>query len=231
MRILLLNPPHPAIGSRIPREHLPPLGLLSLGGPLIDAGHDVRLVDAEFGPMSVGEIVASVAQWRPDAVLMGHSGSTSGHPMASRIARAIRMALPNTWIVYGGVFPTYHWEQIMRQEPTIDFIVRGEGEETIVRLIDALASQKPLDAVPGIVFRAGTTARPTRATAQSWSGEIQATLPAPVIRDLEKCRVGWELIDHARYTYYGKRRAVVAQFSRGCPHHCHYGGRGGIAIR
>ena len=228
MRILLLNPPHPAIGSRIPREHLPPLGLLSLGGPLIDAGHDVRLVDAEFGPMSVGEIVASVAQWRPDAVLMGHSGSTSGHPMASRIARAIRMALPNTWIVYGGVFPTYHWEQIMRQEPTIDFIVRGEGEETIVRLIDALASQKPLDAVPGIVFRAGTTARPTRATAQSWSGEIQATLPAPVIRDLEKCRVGWELIDHARYTYYGKRCAVVAQFSRGCPHHCHYCGQHGF---
>ena len=31
MRLLLLNPPHPAIGSRIPVEHLPPLGLLSLG--------------------------------------------------------------------------------------------------------------------------------------------------------------------------------------------------------
>jgi hypothetical protein len=34
---LLLNPPHTAIGSRIPREHLPPLGLLSVGGPLLDA--------------------------------------------------------------------------------------------------------------------------------------------------------------------------------------------------
>jgi hypothetical protein len=32
MRILLVNPPHPAIGSRIPHEHLPPLGLLALGG-------------------------------------------------------------------------------------------------------------------------------------------------------------------------------------------------------
>jgi hypothetical protein len=29
MRLLLLNPPHPAIGSRIPAEHLPPLGLLA----------------------------------------------------------------------------------------------------------------------------------------------------------------------------------------------------------
>ena len=49
-RVLLINPPHTAIGSRIPREQLPPLGLLSVGGPLIDAGFDVRLLDAESRP-------------------------------------------------------------------------------------------------------------------------------------------------------------------------------------
>ena len=47
MRIVLVNPPHTAIGSRIPDDHLPPLGLLSIAGPLIDDGHDVRLVDAD----------------------------------------------------------------------------------------------------------------------------------------------------------------------------------------
>src|SRR5258708_4779993 len=41
MRILLINIPHPSIGSRIPDDHLPPLGLLSIGGPLLDDGHDV----------------------------------------------------------------------------------------------------------------------------------------------------------------------------------------------
>ena len=41
MRILLVNVPHPSIGSRIPDDHLPPLGLLSIGGPLIDDRHDV----------------------------------------------------------------------------------------------------------------------------------------------------------------------------------------------
>ena len=56
MRIRLVNPPHPAIGSRIPHEHLPPLGLLALGGPLLDAGHEVTLLDAEFGPLSPAEI-------------------------------------------------------------------------------------------------------------------------------------------------------------------------------
>ena len=37
-----INPPHLSIGSRLPNEHLPPLGLLSIGGPLIDEGYEVR---------------------------------------------------------------------------------------------------------------------------------------------------------------------------------------------
>src|SRR5436190_16542375 len=99
MKILLVNPPHPSIGSRIPREHLPPLGLLSLGGPLLDAGHEVKLVDGEFGPMPVSQIVAAVKDYQPQALLLGHSGSTSGHPSAMRIARAVRQLLPDVWII------------------------------------------------------------------------------------------------------------------------------------
>ena len=79
MRVLLLNPPHIAIGSRIPREQLPPLGLLSIGGPLIDAGHDVALLDAELGPLSHDEVVERVVAHRPQVLLIGHSGSTSAH--------------------------------------------------------------------------------------------------------------------------------------------------------
>src|SRR5262245_36456886 len=109
MRILLINPPHPAIGSRIPREHLPPLGLLMLGGPLLDAAHQVKLVDGEFGPMSVDQIIGEAKGYGPDAILIGHSGSTSGHPSATSIMRALRPVLPEAWIIYGGVFPTYHW--------------------------------------------------------------------------------------------------------------------------
>jgi anaerobic magnesium-protoporphyrin IX monomethyl ester cyclase len=54
---------------------------------------------------------------------------------------------------------------------------------------------------------------------------VVANVSAPVIRNLDDCRVGWELINHDRYTYYGKRRAVVVQFSRGCPHRCNYCGQ------
>ena len=226
MRILLINPPHPSIGSRIPREHLPPLGLLALGGPLLDAGHQVKLLDAEFGPMTVDQIVSETREYEPDAVLLGHSGSTSGHPSATKIMQAVRSALPQTWIVYGGVFPTYHWSEIMEQEPEIDFIVRGEGEETIVRLAAALEQKQSLEWVSGIVFRKGTVPGLRRSQEENqFEGQVLANPSAPVIRDLDACRIGWELIDHRRYTYYGKRRAVVLQFSRGCPHRCHYCGQ------
>lgn len=229
MRVLLINPPHPAIGSRIPREHLPPLGLLAIGGPLLDAGHQVRLLDAEFGPMPVNRIVAEAAAYRPDAVLIGHSGSTSGHPSVSRIARGVRTVLPETWIIYGGVFPTYHWPQVMGQEPAVDVIVRGEGEETIVRLMHELETGGRFEDVAGIVFRDAIPPAPRRCPgAGGTEGAVRVNAPAPVIRDLDACRIGWELIDHRRYTYYGNRRAVVMQFSRGCPHHCSYCGQHGF---
>jgi anaerobic magnesium-protoporphyrin IX monomethyl ester cyclase len=106
MRILLINVPHPAIGSWIPDDHLPPLGLLA-GGPLIDDGHEVRLIDAEFGPMPTAEILATAQDFAPEVVLFGHSDSTSGHPVIAEVAAAVASAMPRAFIVYGGVFPTY----------------------------------------------------------------------------------------------------------------------------
>jgi anaerobic magnesium-protoporphyrin IX monomethyl ester cyclase len=217
MRILLVNVPHPSIGSRIPDDHLPPLGLLSIGGPLIDDGHDVRLLDAEFGPMTVRSIVAEALKFAPDALLFGHSGSTSGHPVITEVAQAIVHAMPDTLVVYGGVFPTYHWREILQEEPHVTAIVRGEGEETARQLMGALEHGHDLGKVAGIAFRDGHAAR--------------ATEPAPVIRDLDAYRIGWELIDHSRYSYWGGLRAVVVQFSRGCPHLCNYCGQRGFWTR
>src|SRR5262245_12391848 len=117
MRLLLINPPHPSIGSRIPREQLPPLGLLSVGGPLIDDGHDVELLDAEFGPMPLAEIVQRAASKSPHMILIGHSGSTSGHPIVAELTRLLKATLPHVLIIYGGVFPTYHWREILEAEP------------------------------------------------------------------------------------------------------------------
>ena len=131
----------------------------------------------------------------------------------------------------GVSYPTYHWAEIMEQEPAIDFIVRGEGEETIVRLVSTLEWGGSLENVPGIVYRSGDNpgcrenGRRNDAGVGRWS---LRNAPAPVIADLDNYRVGWELIDHKRYTYWGDRRAVVVQFSRGCPHLCNYCGQRGF---
>jgi anaerobic magnesium-protoporphyrin IX monomethyl ester cyclase len=167
MDILLINVPHPLIGSRIPDDHLPPLGLLSIGGPLIDDGHEVRLIDGEFGPMSREAIVAEARAFRPDVVLFGHSGSTSGHPVIADIASAIAAALPLAEIVHGGVFPTYHWREILAEEPYVSAIVRGEGEETARRLMRALQVGKSLSGVDGIAYRDALGPRATRPARQA----------------------------------------------------------------
>lgn len=217
MKVTLINPPHTAIGSRIPDDHLPPLGLLSVGGPLIDAGFAVDLVDADLEHMPLHRIVEEAARRRPDVVMLGHSGSSSAHATVVAICDALKQRLPGVTIVYGGVHPTYHWDEILAETPSIDIIVRGEGEQTAVDLMQTLRDHGDLHAVRGIAFRD-----------PQGSGKAVETPAAIMIRNLDDYRVGWELIDHQRYTYWGGKRAVVVQFSRGCPYLCNYCGQRGF---
>ena len=217
MRILMVNVPHPAIGSRASREHLPPLSLLAIAGPLLDAGHEVGLIDGELDYLPLDEIARRCVRAAPEAVLLGHSGSTSAHPIVTDLTRRLRAAMPRVWIVYGGIFPTYHWREILDAEPQINVIVRGEGEETALRLIAALQSGSPLAAIDGIAFRSG--------------GRAVATRPAAMLGDLNPYRIAWELVDFPRYSYWGGKRAVVVQWSRGCPHLCNYCGQRGFWTR
>ena len=176
MRVLLLNVPHPSIGSSI-ADHLPPLGLLAVGGPLMDDGHEVRLIDGELAPRSEDWLLEEAVAFSPDAVLFGHCGSTSAHPVIAAISRRLRPRLPHAVLVYGGVFPTYHWRDILTEEPHFDVIVRGEGEETCRHVIAHLAARAKLSGIPGIALRE--------------NGALRCTPPAPMIRNLDAYRIGW----------------------------------------
>ena len=211
MKILIVNPPHLSIGSRIPTEHLPPLGLLSIGGPLIDAGHEVQLLDADYFNYKIKIIVKKIIENNPDVIMLGHSGSTSAQPIINEITKTVRNENKKIKIIIGGVFPTYHWNEILEDNPQIDYIVCGEGEKTVLKLISAIENQTELETIKGLALRI--------------NGVPLKTLPAENIKNLDDYRIGWELMTGYDYSYWGNQKAVVIQFSRGCPYPCTYCGQ------
>lgn len=213
-KITIINVPHPAIGSRVPNDHLPPLGLLCIAGPLIDAGHTVKLLDAELAPLSFDEIITQVQQDNPQIVMFGHSGSSTAHPIVLEVSTLLKKVLPQLTIIYGGVHPSYFWQETLQQHLAIDYIVRGEGEATVTALVNALARQQDISTIKGIAYRNN-------------QGKAVITEAAAMIEELDDYRIAWELIDFNNYSYWGGYKAVVVQFSRGCPHLCSYCGQRG----
>jgi len=136
-RIVLINPARHFISNHFGVGYLTPLGLACVGGPLIDAGFTIRLIDHDLYGWSMQRLIQELFAFDADYVLLGHSGSTGAHTIAIRTIQAIRKALPHVRIVYGGVYPSYADQSILRDHKEIDVIVRGEGEQTIVDLITA----------------------------------------------------------------------------------------------
>lgn len=218
MRILLINPPYRALTIHGMGPQIP-LGLLAIGGPLIDAGHEVGLLNAEPAMLNDAAIVRRVLAFAPDLVMTGHSGSTPAHPTVLRMLSAIKAAASPIVIVYGGVYPSFHARAILEAAPQVDVIVRGEGEQVVVQLADALGTRRGLSQVAGICCRDD-------------HGSIVETPPAPVIRDLDNYRVAWELVeDWDDHRCWGLGRAAIIQFSRGCPHRCSYCGQREFWVR
>lgn len=210
-RVLLINPARHFIANQNGLGYLIPLGLVSLGGPLIDAGFTVKLIDHDALGWSLERLIKEAGKFEPDYVLLGHSGSTASHKTTLKTIHEIKTACPNIKIIYGGVYPTYAHQGIMRECSEIDFIVRGEGEQTIVGLIRTLANNGELEYVDGVTWRDGE--------------QIISNRPRNPIKDLDEYRPGWELLDWSLYKLFGFKRAAGLQFSRGCTLTCSYCGQ------
>jgi anaerobic magnesium-protoporphyrin IX monomethyl ester cyclase len=194
---------------------------------LLDGGHEVRLLDAECRRLEIRDILRAVGEFDPDVIMTGHAGSTPAHPVCMEMLRAVKARYPRVITAYGGVYPTYHAEQLLQCEPAVDVIVRGEGEATSLELIQTLdvsgslcsgRDALSLDGVPGLTYRAG--------------GRVVRAPDRAPIKDLDAYRIGWELIeDWSQYRCFGLGRAAILQFSRGCPHRCTYCGQYGFWVR
>jgi anaerobic magnesium-protoporphyrin IX monomethyl ester cyclase len=209
--IVLLTPRRRFIANRFGLGYQMPLGLIFIGGPLIDAGHRVRLIDNDVLGWDDERLAGELLKEPPDCIMLGHTGSTAAHPVAIETARVLKQHLPETTIVYGGVYPSYAAKSVLFDNPAIDIIVQGEGEATAVELADTLARKGPLADVKGITWRDGQ--------------RIRANPPRPPIANLDHYRPGWELVDWDSYQIFGLGRAAGMQLSRGCTLTCTYCGQ------
>ena len=181
-----------------------PLCMLALASPLLRGGFDVKLIDNVTFP----DFEEAVLRETADALCLGISLLTG--PMikaAIRVARAVKKLRPSLPIVFGGWHPSLVPEQTLLPD-YVDAIVRGQGELTLLELVQRLAEGKDWRGVRGLSFkdRGGTHHEPERAVANI------NDLPAPAFHMAE--------VD-AYAAACGIRKLGYAS-SVGCPYACHY---------
>ena len=130
---------------------------------------------------------------------------------ALKVLKLAKEINPNIVTVLGNVHPTFCYEEILRDHAaTVDYIVRGEGEETLVELMDCLA--------------AGGDAAKVQSVAFSRNGAVTVTPARPFIHDLDNLPMAWDLVDWSIYTYKPMEGSVLAitSTSRGCSPKCSF---------
>jgi len=199
----------------------PPFGLLYLASALERAGFSTRLVHESMNSVRAAALAEEIVAGRP--LLVGISSFTGPSLRSSlQLSQAIKRisAVP---VVWGGLHATMLPEQTLANR-AVDVAVMAEGEETIVdlaRLCEAgELTPRALAAMPGVAYRDDGTAR-----TNNWR---------PYIRDLDRYRPAWHLLDIERYLYRGTYiysalgskvsdlKIATVMTSRGCPGRCGY---------
>ncbi|MDF1577388.1 MAG: radical SAM protein [Desulfobulbales bacterium] len=186
-----------------------PLGTLYVAAALLRAGHEVEFLNGAF--LSREEILKAVAKSCPEFV--GLYSTTFGWPKARQAAEEIRSLLPNAFTVVGGPYPIAVREKCL-DCAFIDAVVTGEGELTVVEMVDRLVAGESLSGVAGVVYRHGdaVVSNPLR----------------PLVTDLDRMDFPARQLlgETGRYipppATYKRKPVAVVMTSRGCNKHCIY---------
>lgn len=207
MKVLLSTPPGQTT------ELWPPLGLLYIAASLKARGReDVQVLDAFCHNLSGDELAARVVHEKPD--IYGVNCSTHTFLAAIDAVRKIHEASPETTLVMGGYHSTFAAEEILRDYPFVDFVIKGEAERALPDLLDRLEEGKRPADVEGITYLE--------------DGQL-VSRPLAVIKDLDALPFpDRSLLGDLEYGYFhqnirltfGKFTTLVS--SRGCPFACTY---------
>lgn len=228
-QVLLLRPPSLSSAKGVLHDAAPPVGVAYLAASLRQAGHNVQVIDAlgeglfQYEKVHQNDTLVKhglsdeeIIERIPDSIeFIGVSCMFSVEwPYVRDLIRKIRRHKPGPHIVVGGEHATAAPDYVLKDCAEIDVCLRGEGEVTIVDLVDALNNKRSLETVDGIAFRLE-------------SGEVHLTIPRKRVFQVDEIsRPAWDLIPIEKYldneisfgVNLGRTMPIVA--SRGCPYQC-----------
>jgi len=142
MGTILLIDPEPKGQKNL---HIP-LALLHVAKPLDDNGFKVRILDTrvhDYRDVDLDDVlcVGITAMTSPIQISLGLD-----------VARHIKERRGELPIVWGGPHPSILPEETI-ENPYVDIIVRGEGEDTLLELVRKIDTGQSWDSVKGITYK------------------------------------------------------------------------------
>ncbi|MBN1671585.1 MAG: cobalamin-dependent protein [Kiritimatiellae bacterium] len=198
-------------------NEMPPLGLAYLAAATRQAGYETAIVDALPLKLTFEQTVDRILSHGPRWV--GLTAVTISVHDAARVAAMLKQRDARLVTIIGGPHVTGAPEETMRRFPELDIGVLGEGERTVVDLLQALERGGALREVPGLILR--EDGGPVRTAKRAFIQDLD-TLPYPA----------WDLLPHLS-THYQPAADSLARLpstslvtSRGCSGQCTFCDRG-----
>jgi radical SAM superfamily enzyme YgiQ (UPF0313 family) len=179
-----------------------------MSGALKSAGHDTNIIHITEWcdyPLDIDRVTSDVRAYGPDLIAVGTGANH--YPETRLILEALKKEL-DIPIILGGIHATLNSRTVMEENPFIDFVGVGEGDDALVDLADALDSGGDTSNIRNIWART--------------NGEIKPN-PVRPLKDLTQ--IPW--MDLESWPHFQKitdlrRGWVNVYMNRGCPYRCSY---------
>lgn len=214
-KIILLNPPLCENVMKAKYKALaPPLGLLYIAAVLLKNGFDVQFIDGDK-EQSTDVIFKKITVYHPD--MIGITTSTMAFENAISIAEKAKKLLPDAFLFMGGQHATFYAEKILKNYKFIDAVCRGEGENTVLQLMEGMT----FSSINGLTYRkdSAIVSNPDRKLIDNLD---ELPFPARHLASCYKYSTDFCFIDLRKYLYSKMSNYVSIITSRGCPGGCYF---------
>ncbi|MCK4265930.1 MAG: TIGR04190 family B12-binding domain/radical SAM domain protein, partial [Thermoplasmata archaeon] len=143
-----------------------PIGFTSIASYLAQKGYKVRIMNlaAHMLANERFDVEKAIAKLRSKVYGVDLHWLPHAHG-SMEIASLIKKHHPDSKLILGGFTATYYHEELMRNYPEVDAVFLGDSTELpILRYLEALGSNRPLDKVPNLAYRENRRFRSNRIT-------------------------------------------------------------------